>query len=344
MQQIQTAILLLNVGTPDKPTKQAVRSYLSQFLNDPRVIDLFWLIRKLLVNLIIVPFRTSKSTKLYKQLWTRNGSPLIYHGQNLKNKLQTKLGDNYKVFLSMRYGKPSIAEAIIKIKAEGYKKIIAVPLFPQHAMSTIETCVEEVKKQLKKQESTATLKVIDAFYSHPRFLDVFAAQIKKYHPEKYEHIVFSYHGLPNRHIEKIHPQQKVENCICEQIFPKHGHKCYKAQCYETSRQLAARLNLKKDQYSVTFQSRLSNSWLRPFIGETLNKLQKNGVKKILLAAPSFVADCLETNVELNIEYRQNFETDASKQLKVVESLNSNDDWIKVLEELIGDRSTKNPEQ
>lgn len=334
MQKPVTAILLLNVGSPDSPNTKAVRPYLSQFLNDPRVIDLPWLARKLLVNLIIVPFRAPKSAKLYQQLWTKNGSPLIFHGDNLRDRLQEKIGSEYKVILAMRYGNPSIAKAIQEIKKGGIREIIAVPLYPQFAMSTTETSVEEVKRQLKKQNYSAELKVVGEFYAYPKFLDAFASQIGMYGIDNYEHVVFSYHGLPNRHVEKIHPQQKADTCPCTDQFPEHGKQCYKAQCYETSRQLAARLNLEKDQYTVAFQSRLSNNWLQPFTDQTLEKLQESGVKKVLLTAPSFVADCLETTVELGIEYRESFEKSPSNKLQMVESLNSNSDWVEVLAELV----------
>ena len=334
MEKVEKAVLLLNVGTPDEPTTKAVRPYLSQFLNDPRVIDLPWLARKILVNLIIVPFRSPKSAKLYQQLWTKNGSPLIFHGKNLRDRLQEKLGSGHKVILAMRYGNPSIAQAIQEIKISGIQEVIAVPLYPQFAMSTTETSVEEVKKQLKKQKCSAELKVVSEFYANPRFLNAFANQIGKYGIDNYEHVVFSYHGLPNRHVEKIHPQQKTDTCTCTDQFPEHGRQCYKAQCYETSRQLAARLKLEREQYTVAFQSRLSNNWLQPFTDQTLEKLQESGVKKILLTAPSFVADCLETTVELGIEYRESFEKSPSNKLQMVESLNSNNDWVEVLTELV----------
>ncbi|HBL74661.1 MAG: ferrochelatase [Bacteroidetes bacterium GWF2_42_66] len=340
MQQPDTAVLLLNVGSPDRPTTKAVRPYLSQFLNDPRVIDLPWLWRKLLVNLIIVPFRAPKSAKLYRRLWTKDGSPLIFHSENAGKKLQERLGENYRVFVAMRYGNPSIAKAVSEIKSNGFKQIIAVPMYPQFAMSTTETSIEEVKFQMKKQRCSAELKTVEEFYSHLKFIDAFAAQISKYGPEKYDHIVFSYHGLPNRHVERIHPQVKADSCNCSEQFPEHGKHCYKAQCYETSRLLAARLNLRKDQYSVAFQSRLSNNWLQPFTDETLESLQKSGVKKVLLAAPSFVADCLETIVELGIEYREFFEKEPANQLQMVESLNSNDDWVELLDELVQNVSRK----
>ncbi len=343
MQQPDTAVLLLNVGSPDRPTTKAVRPYLSQFLNDPRVIDLPWLWRKLLVNLIIVPFRAPKSAKLYRKLWTKEGSPLIVHGKNLQNKLQEKLGGNYRVFLAMRYGNPSIAEAISKIKSQGFNQIAAVPLYPQFAMSTTETSIEELKFQLKKQKYPAELKTVGEFYSHPKFIDAFAAQISKYGHEEYDHLVFSYHGLPNRHVERLHPQVKADSCNCSEQLPEHGRQCYKAQCYETSRLLAARLKLRNDQYSVAFQSRLSNNWLQPFTDKTLESLQKSGVKKVLLAAPSFVADCLETIVELGVEYRSRFEKEPDNQLQMVESLNSNNDWVELLSELVNTISLKGAE-
>ncbi|MDX9881179.1 MAG: ferrochelatase [Prolixibacteraceae bacterium] len=340
MQQPDTAVLLLNVGSPDRPTTKAVRPYLSQFLNDPRVIDLPWLWRKLLVNLIIVPFRAPKSAKLYRKLWTKKGSPLIFHSENTRQKLQEKSDENYCVFVGMRYGNPSIAKAVGEIKSQGFRQVIAVPMFPQYAMSTTETSIEELKFQMKKQRCPAELNTVEEFYSHPKFIDAFAAQISKYEPERYDHIVFSYHGLPNRHVERIHPQVNADSCKCFEHFPEHGKHCYKAQCYETSRLLATKLNLRKDQYSVAFQSRLSNNWLQPFTDETLQSLQKSGVKKVLLAAPSFVADCLETIVELGIEYREFFEKEPANQLQMVESLNSNDDWVELLDELVQNASRK----
>ena len=334
MENNKTAVALINVGTPDSPGVNAVRRYLSQFLNDKYVIDIPWLWRKLLVNLIIVPFRAPKSAKLYQQLWTEKGSPLIFHGNELVEKLQEKLGEEYGVFLSMRYGNPSIKRVISAIKKEGYEKLVVLPLYPQYALSTTKTSIEYVHKQLKKIGYHPEINTITSFYNHPKFIKAFVSQIKKYKPEGYDHIIFSYHGLPNRQVEKLHPSIKSENCSCNIEFPVHGKNCYKAQCYETTRLLVSKMGLKKDSYSVSFQSRLSKNWLTPFTDELIQKLLGQGKKKILVAAPAFVADCLETIIEIGFEYKEVFLEKGGEKLDLVASLNSGEKWVETLENLV----------
>jgi len=334
MKSNKTAVLLMNVGSPDEPKIGAVWRYLTEFLNDKRVIDLPWLLRKFLVNFIIIPFRVKNSTKLYKLLWTEKGSPLIFHSFEMKQKLQLKLGDEFEVFVAMRYQKPDYKRVIRQIKEQEFNKLVLFPLYPHHAMSTTETTVVAVEQELKKQKVNLELKVIDQFYNHPKFLKTFAAQGKKYKPENYDHIVFSYHGLPNRHLEKVHPDIKVEQCSCQNAMPEHGHHCYRATCYATSRLLAKELGIAPENYSVAFQSRLDNKWMEPFTDEVLLAKLKEGKKRILVFAPAFVTDCLETIIEIGDEYKEEFLKKGGEKLQLVESLNAEPAWIETMTNLI----------
>lgn len=324
----------MNVGSPDEPEIGAVWRYLTEFLNDKRVIDLPWLLRKFLVNFIIIPFRVRNSTRLYKLLWTEKGSPLIACSFEMKQKLQIKLGDNFDVFVAMRYQKPDYKKVIRQIKEQGFKKLILFPLYPHYAMSTTETTVAAVERELKKQKVNIELKVVDQFYDDPRFIHAFAKQGRKYDLTRYDHVVFSYHGLPNRQLEKCHPGIKVEQCSCQHSMPEHGHHCYRATCYATTRLLANELGLKPGDYTVGFQSRLDKNWMEPFTDEVLLAKLKEGKKRILVFAPAFVTDCLETIIEIGDEYQEIFLEEGGEKLQLVESLNAEPAWIETMEQLI----------
>lgn len=334
MKQKKTAILLINVGTPDSTRVKDVRKYLSEFLNDIRVIDLPWLFQKMLVNLIIVPFRAPKSAKLYEQLWTNEGSPLVVYGQKLVDRLNDPLKQDSKAFLAMRYRNPKLTEVLQQIKKEGFTRLIVVPLFPQYASSTTGTSLEAVYKNIRKDVVVPEVISINQFYQHPLFVKAFAERIRSYQPEQFDHIIFSYHGLPMRQVQKTHPSVSCATCTCETALPDHGRYCYKAACYETTRLIAAELHLSSSAYTVSFQSRLSNNWLTPFTDKTLAELAKSGKKKILITAPSFVTDCLETIVELGIDYKKQFTENGGSELQMVESLNDSPSWIKALKGII----------
>ncbi len=330
----KTAVILANVGTPDEPSVGAVRKYLFQFLNDKRVIDLPWLARKILVNLIIVPFRTPKSTQLYRKLWTPKGSPLLTISNESRDKLQEVLGNNYEVFVGMRYQNPSLKKVLRYIKNQHFDKLIILPLFPQYASSTVGTISELVNKEVATWNVTPELHIITQFYQNPGFINSFAEQINKYDLAKYDHLIFSYHGLPLRQTDKVHPEIKTSECLCENKMPEHGHFCYKATCYETSRLLVKALNLPAKSYSVAFQSRLTKNWLMPFTNKKIIELAKQGNKRILIAAPAFIADCLETKIEIEIEYQQLFQNNGGEKIQLVESLNTNQLWINTLSDLV----------
>lgn len=337
MDSKKTAVILINIGTPDSPAVKDVRNYLSEFLNDYRVIDLPWLARKILVNLIIVPFRAPKSANLYKLLWTDKGSPLIFHTKSLVEKLQQQLNSNYSVFMAMRYGNPSIRKVLDEIKVKGYSKIIVLPMFPHYASSSSGTAIEFVFNFVKGWTVIPEIKVVGQFYNDPHFINAFANRIKAYNPESYEHVLFSYHGLPLSHIEAVHCKNDCSSCDCINEMPLYGGFCYKATCYETTRLLANKLNLPKGTYSQSFQSRLSKRWLTPFSDKVLISKAQGGVKRILVVAPAFVADCLETTVELGVEYRRLFTDNGGIELNFVESLNDTQEWVDTLKGFI-DRS------
>lgn len=330
----KTAIILINVGTPDEPTVKAVRRYLFEFLNDRRVIDLPLVFQKLLVNLIIVPFRAPKSTKLYQRLWTEKGSPLLYFSEHVQAGLQQKLGSKADVFMAMRYGNPTIGKALAAIRKGNYDRVIIFPMFPQYASSTNGTAIQAVVDQVRKWNTIPEIHAISQFYDHPAFLDAFTERIRSYEPEKFDHVIFTYHGLPNRHLDKNHPGESFQTCNCENELPEFGKLCYKATCYQTTRELAKRLNLEVGQYSVSFQSRLSNNWMTPFTDKNLMDRAKQGNRNVLVVAPSFVADCLETTVEIGWEYKEMFIEKGGENLQMVESLNDSPQWIAAMEQIL----------
>jgi protoporphyrin/coproporphyrin ferrochelatase len=334
----RTAILLINLGTPDSPSVKDVRKYLTQFLNDPRVIDLPWIKRKILVNGIIVPLRAPKSAKEYARLWKLNNgtSPLMEHGINLKNKLQKLYPENVTVELAMRYGSPSIPDVLAKMQKENYDSIVVVPLYPHYASSSTGTVVEEVMNVISKWWTIPDIKIVGQFYDHPAFIKAFAEVAKKYQPENYQHILFSYHGLPERHVDKVYFDAKpCADHNCEHEISKENKFCYKAACYETTRLLAKEMGVSIDKCSTSFQSRLGRDpWIKPYTDHTLEELAKKGYKNLLVFSPAFVADCLETLIEIGHEYKEQYIEHGGENLQLVESLNSNDVWVDALKQIL----------
>lgn len=333
-QAMKTAVLLANVGTPDAPQVSKVYAYLTSFLNDKRVIDIPWLLRKLLVNLIIIPFRVRNSTKLYKTLWTEKGFPLLYHSESLARKLEAKLGNRFSVFVCMRYGNPSLAKVLENIRNQGFEEIVVVPMFPQYASSTTGTATGEILSMVSNWEVIPSFRFVGQFYDHPAYLEAFVRKAGEIDPDTYDHTIFSYHGLPDRHLNKVHQHVKVSECNCQSEFPPHGRFCYKATCYETTRLLAEKLKIAPGKYSVSFQSRLSKNWLTPFSDKVIVELAKAGKKRVLVFAPSFTTDCLETIVEIGVEYEELFRHHGGEKLTLAEALNDSDAWVDGLERLI----------
>ncbi|MCF6342294.1 MAG: ferrochelatase [Bacteroidales bacterium] len=323
-------VLLINLGTPDSPKTGDVRKYLTSFLNDPRVIDLPWLARKLLVNLVIVPFRSRKSAALYRSVWTAEGSPLLIHTKRLRDALQVKLGKVFAVEMAMRYGNPSLKAILGKIKVQQPERIILVPLYPQYASSTTGSTLERVLKIIGRWKQIPEVKMIHHFHDHEGFIKSFSQRINTYNPKNYDHVIMSFHGLPNRQVNASHQGIDCAAMGCSEKRQEGNRYCYRASCYETASLLADSLQLKKDEYTVCFQSRFSKNWTTPFTDEVVKELAKTNKKRLLVVSPSFVTDCLETIHELGTELREDFEKNGGAQLTLVESLNDFDPWVDAL--------------
>ncbi len=336
----KTAVILINTGTPDSPEVADVRKYLRQFLGDGRIITMPAVLRKMLVNGIIVPFRSPKSSRLYKKVWTENGSPLLWHSQNLRDKLQVSLGDSYGVMLGMRYGNPSLKNALEKIQRDKYSRIILIPLFPQYASSTSGSAIAYAFEQIRKWEVIPDLRVVGQFYNNKKFIDLFRKRIQALHSENYDHIVFSYHGLPLSHVNAVHQDKDCENFNCTKEINDQNSFCYHATCYATTRMLAQKLSLKPEDYTVCFQSRFSKNWLSPFADDIIKQKALEGTKNILVVSPAFVTDCLETIMEIGDEYRQLFYDNGGQKFEWVRSLNDSDDWVDLLTNMIVHEKTE----
>ena len=334
---IKEAVLLINLGTPDEPTPSKVGQYLTQFLNDKRVIDINPVGRFILVNMIIVPFRRFASSKLYQKIWTKNGSPLLLHGIELKEKVQKELGENYIVELAMRYRKPSIRSVLNKLREQKPSRIHILPLYPQYASSSTGSTMEEVMDELKTWEVIPSFNFISKFYDQPAFIKAFTAVAKQYDHSQYDHVLFSYHGLPERQILKASAHYGNNTCkmgSCCDAITKNNQYCYRANSMETTRQLVKALNIPEGKYSSAFQSRLDDKWLKPYSDKVVKELAEKGAKKVLVFSPAFVADCLETIYEIGTEYDEIFKEQGGEKITLVPSLNASDEWVKALKEML----------
>jgi ferrochelatase len=324
--------LLINLGSPDSPDPKDVKRYLGEFLMDERVIDLSKALRTFLVKGIILNTRPKKSAKAYKKIWWEEGSPLIVLSKRLRQSVQKKV--TIPVELAMRYGTPSIEEGIKNLVNQGINEIILIPLYPQFAMATTETILvlaEEVRLQNHPQVSFT---VLPPFYNHPDYIRVLSESIQEnLKGKEWEHLLFSYHGIPERHIRKSDVTKshcKIDKSCCQTSSKAHQY-CYRHQCYETTRQVAEYLELKEGTFSTSFQSRLGlDPWLRPYTDKTVAKFAKKGVKKMAIATPAFVSDCLETLEEIGMEAAEDFEEKGGEKLYVIPCINDRPDWVNVM--------------
>jgi ferrochelatase len=334
----KTGVLLVNLGTPDSPKTKDVRRYLTEFLNDPRVIDINPVGRFLLVNGIIVPFRAPQSAKIYKELWEMWGgeSPLLTYGNILKKELEEKFKDeNVTVELAMRYQNPSLNEVCDRMKKEHYDEIIILPLFPHYASASSGSAVEKAMRLIKDWPAVPGIKIIPQFYNNPGYIKTVVSRAKEHDIESFDHILFSYHGIPERQLEKQHPELKCADCNCPEKFNEDHPLCYRNTCFETTRLVAKELGLSEDQYTTCFQSRLGKTpWLRPYSDKVIEELVKGGAKKLLAFSPAFVADCLETSVEIGEEYQEIVEEHGGEKIQLVASLNDSPIWIDTVEEMV----------
>lgn len=334
---MKEAILLINLGTPDAPTPSKVGKYLTEFLNDRRVIDINPILRFILVNLIIVPTRSFKSSKLYQHIWTPEGSPLLLNSIQLKEKLQKHLGDKYIIELAMRYQTPSIRQGLENLRKQQASKIHVLPLYPQYASSSTGSTIEKVLQTIKGWEVIPSLNIISKFYDHPAFLKALLVEANKHKIDDYDHIIFSYHGLPERQIRKGSVHYGNNTCKmgdCCKMITKNNQYCYRANCFETTRQIAKALNIPEDKHTTTFQSRLDNKWLTPFSDKVIEELGKKGAKKLLVFSPAFVADCLETIYEIGSEYEEIFKEHGGQSITLVNSLNASEVWVEAVKDIV----------
>jgi len=329
-------VLLINLGTPDAPTPEAVGRYLREFLMDGFVIDVPQPLRWFLVHVMIVPRRKIQSAKAYQKVQMPGGSPLLVYTRGLAEKVAAALAsdDRYVVEFAMRYGNPSIASALGKLNSTGISRIVVVPLYPQYAESSYETAVVETKRVAREIGLTDRLSFFSPFYDWPEFIAAGARRILEVH-EKHlvDHVVFSFHSLPERHLKRL--DETGQHCLVKSDCCDHvsavNRKCYRAQCIFTARAIAAEFGLVDEDYTVSFQSRLGRAkWIGPTTEEVLRDLARRGVKRVAVSCPSFVADCLETVEEIGIRGRQTFIEAGGEELYLIPSLNADPAWVETL--------------
>jgi ferrochelatase len=331
-------VLLLNLGTPDSPSVPDVRRYLREFLSDPRVIDIHPAARWLLLNLVILPSRPAKSARAYRMVWGADGSPLLAHSRRLSDGVQAALGPGHLVELGMRYGAPSIASALARLVAAQPRKIVVLPLFPQYSSAATGSAVERVYEVAGKAWNVPPIETIGAFYDDPGFIAAFA-DVAKRHLAGFrpDFVLFSYHGLPERHMRKSDPSGRhcLASAGCCDAIGRENRYCYRAHCFATTRALVASLGLGSDRHSVSFQSRLGRTpWIHPYTDEVLPELARAGKQRLAVMCPAFVADCLETVEEIGIRARAQWRSLGGEDLLLVPSLNSDPLWIDAVARLV----------
>jgi ferrochelatase len=331
-QSAKRAILLMNLGSPDSTAVKDVRKYLNQFLMDSRVIDIPLVPRALLVRGIIVPFRAPKSAEAYKTIWTKEGSPLIVFTKQLQQALQQQVEE--PVAIAMRYGNPSPKKAYDELLQQhpGLDEVILVPLYPHYAMSSYETAVEYARSQYENKGYPFKLTVIKPFYNQPDYINALSENIGSNLTEDYDHILFSYHGIPERHIRKSDPTGchclQVNNC-CDAPSVAHAT-CYRHQVFTTTKLVTEKLGIPKEKYSISFQSRLGKGWLQPFTDIRLEEMPNEGIKKLLVVCPAFVSDCLETLEEIEERGKESFINAGGESYHMIPCLNTHPLWVSAL--------------
>ena len=324
--------LMINLGSPDSTSVKDVRKYLDEFLMDKRVIGKSYWFRWFLVKVIILNTRPRKSAKAYKKIWWKEGSPLIVLSQRLFNKVSKLV--RFPVSLAMRYGSISIHNGLKELDEKGVKNITVLPLYPHYAMSSYETVVEKVKDEVKINFPHLKIKTVEPFYKDKKYIDLLCKKIKATIDKiEYDHILFSYHGIPISHLKISDPTNlhcyKVKNC-CSTHSDAHKY-CYKHQVLETTEAVINNLKIDKNKYSNAFQSRLPNeAWLKPYTDDELTRLAKEGKKRLVIVTPAFVTDCLETLEEIAMEGKEEFLDAGGESYHYVPCLNDDDDWAELI--------------
>jgi protoporphyrin/coproporphyrin ferrochelatase len=332
---LKEGVLLLNLGSPNSPEVPEVRRYLREFLMDGRVMDAPWPVRFCVVNFGILPKRPIQSSEAYKAVWTKEGSPLIVSSRRIQAALQARL--DIPVELAMRYQNPSIESAIRNLVKLGVSNLLVIPLFPHYAMSSYETAAERAREVARKISPGMKVEVVPPYYDAPEYVSALVASASRYLEQNRDYLLFSFHGLPERHLRKADPTKchcmKVQNC-CEIPSPAHAT-CYRAQCLKTVRAFVRATELPKGSYSVAFQSRLGREpWMQPYTDKEIERLAKAGVKRLAVVCPAFISDCLETLEEIGIRGREIFQEAGGEELTLVPCLNDHPDWIDALQGMV----------
>lgn len=327
----------MNLGSPDSTAVKDVRRYLDEFLMDSRVIDSPLLLRALLVKGVIVPFRAPKSAAAYQSIWTQDGSPLIVISKQLQAALQAQVDE--PVTIAMRYGQPAPWTAFDELlqRQPDLEEVVLVPLYPHYAMSSYETAVEYAKKMHKKGNYSFKLTVVPPFYDDPDYLGALVESIRPFLDKAYDQILFSYHGVPERHILKgdVTGKHCLQSADCCNVDSEAHKYCYRHQCIATTNLVAKALHLPAGKYKFSFQSRLGrDEWLKPYTAVRLAELPKEGVKKLLVLCPAFVSDCLETLEEIGEEGREIFLHAGGEEFTVIPCLNVHPLWVKAVKALV----------
>ncbi len=329
---MKTGVLLINLGTPKSYQPKDVKNYLTEFLLDPLVVDVPWLLRQILVRGIIIPKRYQESAKLYQKIWREEGSPLMVYGHLLKTKLEEALGSEFLVELAMRYQELKIEEQIDLLLKKNVKKIVFIPLFPQYAEATTGSIIKKIIQAIKKRPFFPPFKIVTHFETQGKMIQAYVDNINQFDLADYDHLLLSFHGLPIRHLKKIDQGCLSSQSCCER---KENNGCYRKQCYQTAQSIMQKIDFDPQNVSITFQSRLGKDpWIMPYTFDTAKSLLQKGKKKILVACPAFVADCIETLSEIAIEYRHDFINLGGQKFDLVPSLNDHPAWIEGLKELI----------
>lgn len=327
------AVLLVNLGSPDSTSVPDVRKYLREFLGDERVIDLAAPLRWLLLEGIILRTRPKKSAHAYESVWTKDGSPLLVTSRSVHQKLAAELGADLPVYLAMRYGQPSIASIIAKIVADGVQEVLLIPQYPHYAMSSWETVTAKVYAEAARQAPTLRIATVQPFYEDADYIEALYTSAKPYLEQPHDYLLFSYHGIPVRHLRKADSSKAhctvVKDC-CDVCSPVQST-CYRAQCYRTTKAFAQRAGLSADRHSVSFQSRLAGEpWLTPYTDHELSRLPGTGAKRLLVMTPAFVADCLETLEEISVEGKATFIAAGGSTFQQIPCLNDHPAYVDFL--------------
>jgi ferrochelatase len=333
---LRKILFVANLGSPEDCTPKAVDPYLREFLMDPRVVDIPYALRWLLVHTIIVPFRKHRSAKAYAKVWLEEGSPLRVVTQRFAEKLAVAVKGKYEVVWGMRYSTPAIANVLADLRLTKDDTLYFVPLYPHYATSSSESSVDALRAALAKKRSAARIFYLQDFYDHPRFIAPLTAQVRVERKDA-DFILFSYHGLPERHLKKL---PNGEFCLrpgCCDLVRHENRLCYRAQAFRTTRLVATALGLKSDEYETSFQSRLGRTpWIQPFTDVKLEELARRGVRKLAVVCPSFVTDCLETLEEIQIAGRETFRAAGGDDLHLIPCLNDSDAWVEQFSQMVGE--------